>query len=203
MHLSIKIKIIFLIILSLVMSCKDKVKEAREDGKETIVDSLTNNEENNQITIDPTASLIDSTAVEPKVYSTKLETVSDFENSMFFEKYTCYNDGSWRLQNGLLNNSYGGPGISIDLSTSNMEIKHLGLTIYNKYYGLEEKDFNLINDLIDAFKFSGNTNRIKSYINKNIEKSVEQIKKAIPISSGKYKIWAGKVIQQTLVIEKE
>lgn len=204
MNNSVTKRTVFLLLLFIVsISCDEKLQEISDNEKLATRDSITSKEETSEAEMDSATNIADTLVSIPKVYSKQLMTQLDFENSLFFEKYKCNYDDSWKLLNGSTNHAYNGSGISIDLSILNEEIKHMGIIFYNKYTGLTEKDVELIDDLIDAYKFQGGSSRLKSFIKKNIEKSVQQIKEAKLMKMGKYTIWAGKVIQQTLVIEKK
>ncbi len=151
-------------------------------------------------------SVNDSTNIKKeKVYSIEIKSLEDFQDSHFFEKYNCSKSASWLLNNGLTNYSYDTnlrPTVSIDFGVLNNEFKEFGLVFYSRNK-LTKNDYTFLNDLLTEFNLDSRKEKVYNFIKKNVETSFTQINKSKSMSVSNLKFRAGKVIQQTITIERK
>jgi hypothetical protein len=139
--------------------------------------------------------------------STKIETLDDFERSAFYRDYKLRKGDGWKLNTGAYNNSYETSSlsdVSIEVQTIDSKVIGFGIIFHERsQQSLQDSELNFVYKLLESIDTKVKLDsRVKEYIKTNAEKSVFQIKQATPINFGRFKIYAGKVIEQTISIEK-
>ncbi len=141
----------------------------------------------------------------------KIESLADFENSQFCRDLKCNKEDSWQLRSGGIYHSYteiflGGDKynyISVGIATENKQATEFELMYFGRELsGLKQSDLEIAYKLLNSIDSTRDINFVKNYIIKNIEKEIFQIKDVSPISWGLFNIYAGKIGQQTISIEK-
>jgi hypothetical protein len=136
----------------------------------------------------------------------KIETLSNFESSEFFRRYSLSKGKGWKLRTGEFNNDYNMLAlrdIIFGVTTLGDEVTGYGIVFYEREW-LGDVELAFVFDLLRAIDSNVKlTSSVKEYIKTNAERSLFQIKEATPITFGKFKIYAGKVgPEQTISIEK-
>ena len=141
----------------------------------------------------------------------KIETLADFENSQFCRDSKCNEEDSWQLNSGGINHSYAKIPLSgdkynyitIEVTTKSEQVTGFGLMYFDRELsGLRSGDLEIAYKLLNSIDSTRNIDSIKNYIIQNIEKEVSQINQSSPILWGPFNIYAGKVGQQIISIEK-
>jgi hypothetical protein len=133
-----------------------------------------------------------------------LLSLKDFEKSEFCNTFICKAGDKWGLTAGGTNNTYTVnivPTVSVELTTApGTPITDAGLIFFDRN-SLTSDDLRAIRLFINAvYPGAKVDNSILNQIQKNVEISVDQICKSPSFPYGQTRIWAGKVIQETIVI---
>lgn len=132
---------------------------------------------------------------------TILSSLSDFENSQFCKIYECKAAESWELKSGGINHMYDtslNPSASVEVTTLSGKPVDFGLVFYDRE-NLNSDDLQYIYLFLQAVQPGAQIDETaKDYINRGVENDVFQICQAESMQFGLLKIWAGKVIQQTI-----
>lgn len=154
----------------------------------------------------------DQPQIETHLPSDKIKTLSDFDYSQFCKDYNCKKTDSWALNSGGVNNTYDIQDtnardkydyIGIEITTENNLTMNFGLMYFGREDSkLTQNDLQIAYKLFESIDSTQNTNLVKNYVAQNIEKNISQINKAKPIIWGLFNVYAGKIGQQTLSIEK-
>jgi hypothetical protein len=138
-----------------------------------------------------------------------LKTKADFEASEFCRKYQCHVAKSWPLKTGGTNHSYdsnlntSSHDVLVEATTKGELVTEIGLIFTNDdNSSLTDKEFGIIETLLKSLNPNGNHKAAFSFIRKHVEKEVSQINEAPSIKDGEFRIRAGKVLQQTILIER-
>jgi hypothetical protein len=140
-------------------------------------------------------------------FSKRIKTQSDFEQSEFCQLYHCAADSEWPVHNnGDVNHTYHTSvselGVDAQINSQrNPSVTGFGLTFFDRDH-LSIEDFIVIAALIHSANQVTHHDKVMSFIRNNIERSVDQIKMANFIDDGDFRIWAGKVMQQTIEFER-
>ena len=132
-----------------------------------------------------------------------VRSLSEFESSQFCLVYRCKWDSSWDLRRGGVNNSYdifASPDVGVGVSTLDGVPMHFGLTFYERAR-LSAADLELVYSFLYAiypgYEIDSST---MDFIEQNAESDVFQICEARSVAFGSMRIWAGKIIQQTVSV---
>ena len=114
------------------------------------------------------------------------------------------------MRSGGVNHSYyislGGDKynyITVEITIENKQATDFGLMYYDRELsGLRIGDLEIAYKLLNSIDSTRNINSVKNYIIQNIEKEIFQINKVSPISWGLFNIYAGKIGQQIISIER-
>jgi hypothetical protein len=143
------------------------------------------------------------TTAEPPL-SKEIKTQSDFEHSEFCQLYHCKEEKQWPVHTGDVNHAYitsvADLGIEIQVNR-NQIVTGFDLTFFNRDQ-LTNEDFNVIAALVRSANQTASHDKTISFVKKNIERGVDQIKMANFIDDGDFRIRAGKVIQQTVSFQR-
>lgn len=142
--------------------------------------------------------------------SDKIESLADFENSQFCRDLKCNKEDSWQLHSGGTNHYYYIPlgddkynYITVEIVIENKQAIHFGLMYYDRELsGLRSGDLEIAYKLLNSIDSTHNINSVKNYIIQNIEKEIFQINKVSPTSWGSFNVYAGKIGQQTISIDR-
>jgi LysM repeat protein len=128
-------------------------------------------------------------------------SLSEFEASRFCLDYGCTLDSSWDLTRGGLNNSYdlaARRDVSVEVVTLDDLPVDFGLTFYERAR-LGEDDFKLVNLFLNSIYPGMEVDpAVTAFIQENVETDVFQICQADSFAFASLRIWAGKIIQQTV-----
>lgn len=132
-----------------------------------------------------------------------VQSLSEFENSPFCQTYNCRFDSRWSLRRGGINNSYDlgvTPDVQVEVATLDRRPVDFGLIFYDRRR-LDSNDFNLIYAFLNSIRPGADVAApIRDFIEQNVETDVFQICEANSIPFSEMRIWAGKVIQQTISV---
>lgn len=144
--------------------------------------------------------------------SDTIRTLLDFENSQFCKKYKCKEEHSWNLRSGETSYSYELVStirneyeyVIVDVLTKDNKPIEFGLMYFGREISkLNQEDLQVAYELLSSIDSTQGMGAVKNYIAQNIEKDVFQINRAQPFSWGQLNIYAGKIGQQTISIEKK
>jgi len=156
---------------------------------------------------DKTATSEESTGVQEDSQTPgpeRIESLTDFTNSDFFQKYNCLKRDTYELSNGNTNHPFYVDVHLLDVQTEpgNQKIVGMGFMFFERRI-LTDSDFAMITDLLTSLDQTSNHDATISFIKANVENSVSQIIQAESIDDGNFRIWAGKVgTEQTLSFER-
>jgi len=132
-----------------------------------------------------------------------IQSLSEFEESQFCLTYHCRFDDSWSLRSGGTNNAYDIdviPVVSVEVTTLRGAPTDFGLMFFDRGK-LTSDDLQLVFSFLSSIYPGVEVDlAIKSFIEKNVEIDVFQICQAESIPFGSMRIWAGKVLEQTVSI---
>ena len=148
--------------------------------------------------------------IQKQPISDKIENLTDFENSQFCKDLKCNKEDSWQLNSGGVNHSYHIPlssdkynYITVEITIENKRATDFGLMYYDRELsGLSSDDLEIAYKLLNSIDSTRNIDSVKNYIVQNIEKEIFQINKVSPISWGLFNVYAGKIGQQTISIDR-
>jgi len=150
--------------------------------------------------------------IETRFPSDKIETLADFERSQFCKDYKCEKRDSWILRSGGVNHSYDilDPNardehdyISIEVVIENNQAVGFGLMYFGRETSkLNQDDLKVVYKLLESIDSTQDRSLVRNYIVQNVEKEVFQINQASPITWSSFNVYAGKIGQQTVSIEK-
>lgn len=168
-----------------------------------------NNEKNSTSEIDQSQSS-HKQQLQKQPVSDKIESLADFENSQFYRDLKCNKEDSWQLNSGGINHYYYIPldgdkynYITVEVVIENKQAIHFGLMYYDRELsGLRSGDLEIAYKLLNSIDSTRNINSVKNYIIQNIEKEIFQINEVSPISWGLFNVYAGKIGQQTISIDR-
>ncbi len=140
----------------------------------------------------------------------KIETLADFENSQFCRDFKCNKGDSWQLSSGGINHFYSIPlggdkynYITIEIVTENKQVTEFGLMYFDREVsGLSPSDLEIAYKLLNSIDSTDSIDSVKNYIIQNIEQENFQIRQVSPILWGTFNVYAGKIGQQTISIER-
>jgi hypothetical protein len=141
----------------------------------------------------------------------KIETLTDFENSQFCRDFKCNEEDSWQLNSGGVNHSYAKillsgdkyNYITVEVTTKNKQVTGFGLMYFDRELSrLSPGDLEIAYKLLTSIDSTRNIDSVKNYIIQNVEKEIFQIKQNSPILWGTFNVYAGKIGQQTVSIER-
>lgn len=147
------------------------------------------------------------TAVDFHPFSKQIRSQSDFEQSEFCQTYQCVAESQWPVHNnGDVNHAYHTSvrelGVDTEINPSrNSSVTGIGLTFFDRDQ-LSTEDFAVIAILVRSACRVSHSDKIMAFIKKNVERNVDQIKLANSIDDCDFRIWAGKVMQQTIEFER-
>ena len=132
-----------------------------------------------------------------------IRSLSDFESSQFCLVYGCKRDATWDLRRGGMNNSYDvdvSPVVGVEVVTLDGVPVDFGLTFYERSR-LTADDLQLVHSFLTSI-YPGYEvdSSMMDFIEQDAESHVFQICEARSVAFGSMRIWAGKIIQQTVHI---
>jgi len=149
-------------------------------------------------TVSSTAQVVSTSDSES---TSTLNSLSDFENSQFCKVYECKAAESWELTDGGINHTYDtnlAPVVSVEVTSLSEKPVDFGLVFYDREK-LSSDDLQYIYLFLQTIQSDALIDEtVKDYINQGIKNDVFQICEVDPIQFGALKIWAGKVIHQTI-----
>jgi hypothetical protein len=132
-----------------------------------------------------------------------VQSLAEFEASQFCREYNCVLGDSWDLRKGGIYNSYDidiSPEVSVGVTTVDDIPTEAGLVFYYRSK-LSADDLQLIYLFLESFQPGAKVDTpVKTFIERNVEIDVFQICEADSIEFGVVRVWAGKVLEQTVHI---
>jgi hypothetical protein len=132
-----------------------------------------------------------------------VQSLAEFEASQFCREYNCVLSDSWDLRKGGINNSYDtdvSPEVSVEVTTVDGIPTEAGLVFYYRPK-LSADDLQLVYLFLESFHPGVKVDTsVKTFIERNVEIDVFQICEADSIEFGSVRVWAGKVLEQTVHI---
>jgi hypothetical protein len=135
----------------------------------------------------------------------KIETIQDFEASLFYKQFRPMKGDYWKLKTGGVNTVYSipnQPNIAFEMQTIGQKVIGFGITFYESRIMLNNDDMAFVTQLLLSIDAKHTNSQVTHYIKHNAIKSIRQIHKVRPISFGAFEIYAGKVIDPVISIER-
>ena len=134
-----------------------------------------------------------------------IRSLSDFESSQFCLVYRCVRSDSWDLRRGGVSNSYDihtSPDVGLGVTTLDGVPTEYGLIFFERHR-LTGQDLQLLYSFLTAIYpgtevDSSTIDLMVDFIQQNAESDVWQICEAQSVGFGSMRIWAGKIMQQTV-----
>jgi len=150
------------------------------------------------------AVVAESPATAPVVERVEqIETVGHFEASAFCEEFRCVRESSYGLQDGNTNVIYevSSQDTTMEVQTDGELIVGLGVSFYERPF-LSKYDLEMIDALLTSLDGQNASPDLVQFVGVNSEKSVSQIRQASSMRFGVFEIWAGKIGNQVVSIER-
>jgi len=117
-----------------------------------------------------------------------IESVSDFEESNFCQRYLCELNSSWALSSGGTNYMYTNniiPTVSVEVSVKVGRATHIGLMFFNRKQ-LTESDLQVSYDLLESVDSTADLAEAKIYLLENVENDVPRFETVPTMIFGTY-----------------
>jgi hypothetical protein len=136
----------------------------------------------------------------------RIETVQDFEASLFYQAFKPLRGKSWRLRTGGVNTVYtfaSQPDIDLELQTDGERVLGFGITFNTNRTMIKDDTMAFITKLLLSIDAKHTNSKVTDYIKRNAIRDVKHIHKVRPISYGAFKVYAGRVIAPIISIERD
>lgn len=137
-----------------------------------------------------------------------IRTLDDFEHSEFCAQYSCARGKTWTLKpsgvNHVFDTDFAMPDdekLSVEVQTEGDVVNSFGTMFFEKDT-LDDADFKLIATLLRSSDQTRKHDSVLAFVRKNIEIPTHQIHQGKSTTDGEFRVWAAKVIQQTVTIER-